>query len=223
MEVAGAAPLVTFSRMSYTDVDYLAGGGYNELTVGIAATVDDADGEVAGSYLPVVWVDQPVPLQIGREVLGYAKVHGELPATESSAGHTEFEVRERGAVLLRGSARNLTPLAADRLTSLRRAAAEVTVLGWKYIPGLDGVADADYPTRIPLHFDWSEATSGDASLTFESPTWVAAPVASRVVQALAHLPVLSPLRALVAAGSGSIDRRAARRLHLRGRADRDAQ
>lgn len=211
LDVIGDEPIVTISRMSYADTDYLAGGGYNEVTVGISAQGLDGGRAVIGNFMPVVWVDQSVPLIIGREYLGYAKVQADIAPVAHEEGNLEFDLTERGATLLSGSVRGLTPLAPDRLAGVRRAAAEVTVLGWKYIPGFDG-PDADYPTRIALSFDWTVAHTGAGSISFGSPTWEQAPVGSRIIAALAALPVVGYRRALVASGSGSIDRSAAGRL-----------
>jgi Acetoacetate decarboxylase (ADC) len=212
VDVVGEEPVVTVSRMTYTNVDYLAGGGYNEVTVGVAASVADEGGPVRGSFMPVVWVDEPIPIQIGREFLGYAKVPGELPPAVSNPDGYEFELRERDTLLLRGRASELQPLTGERLDRLQHGAAKMTALGWKYIPSMSGPADADYPTRIPLSFEWDSVSTGSGSLEFTSPAWAAAPVSARIVAALGALPVLAPPRATVATGRGSIDRTAARRL-----------
>jgi acetoacetate decarboxylase len=215
IDIATERPAVTVSRMTYRDVDYLAGGGYNEVTIGVAASVDDEDGPVRGNYLPVVWVDEQIPIQIGREFLGYAKVPGEMPPVEMAADRAQFTLRERSTLLIAGRANGLRPVSPGRLDAIRRAAAEVTVVGWKYIPSLAGEPDADYPTRIPLRFDWDTVSAGGGDLTFATPAWSEAPVGARIVGALSRLPVLEACRSMVATGTGSIDRTAARRLHLR--------
>lgn len=215
IDIVAERPAVTVSRMTYRDVDYLAGGGYNEVTVGVAASVDDEGGRVRGSYQPVVWVDEQIPIQIGREFLGYAKVPGLLPPVRTAADEARFTLRERNTLLITGCASGLRPVPPDRLDAVRRAAAEVTVIGWKYIPSLAGEPDADYPTRIPLRFDWDTVSAGGGELTFAAPPWTEAPVGARIVAALSRLPVLGECRSMVAAGTGSIDRLAARRLHPR--------
>jgi hypothetical protein len=216
VEIAGSRPVVTVSRMTYQDVDYLAGGGYNEVTVGIGAGVDTEDGVVRGSFMPVVWVDEQIPIQIGREFLGYAKVPGELPAVARDTGRASFELRERDTLLLAGQVSDLRPVSPERLAAVRAAASDVTVLGWKYIPSLSGAPDADYPTRISLQFAWDDVSVGAGELTFGAPTWAQAPVSSRIVATLARLPMLEAGRATVAVGRGEIDRTAARRLAVRG-------
>jgi hypothetical protein len=209
-------PVVTFSRMTYGQVDYLGGRGYHELTVGISAICDTDDGEVRGSYMPVVWIDDGAALVAGREYMGYAKIEGDLPAVESAEAWRSFEVGEYGARLLRGRVDGLAPLDDARLEGARQAAAATTVLGWKYIAGPEGAVDADYPTAIHLAFEWSAAWSGDGRITFDEPPPAAAPFSSRVVAALAALPVVRYRRALVAEGRGTIDRAATRRLYPPG-------
>jgi Acetoacetate decarboxylase (ADC) len=205
-------PVVTYSRMTYRNVDYLGGRGYEELTVGISARCDTESSEVRGSYMPVVWIDDSAALVAGREYMGYAKIGGELPSIDASDTAREFEVREYGAPLLRGVVEGIAPLDAPRLESARAAAAATTVLGWKYITGPGGIVDADYPTSISLSFEWAEAWTGDGRITFAAPGVVEAPFSSRIVAALAALPVVRSRRAFIAAGRGSIDRAATTRL-----------
>jgi len=223
IQVSKDDPVVTVSRMSYSDVDYLAGGGYQEVTVGISAMLETDDGRVRGSYMPVVWVDEHIPIQIGREFLGYAKVPGELADVRRTADTAHFELSERGTVLLEGQATGLAPVPAERLEAMRAAAKETSVLGWKYIPSVDGEPDADYPLQIMLEFDWAEVFAGEGSITFATPAWAEAPVASRIVEALSRLPKRTPGRATVAVGAGAIDRAAARRLRTDGSAVRHAR
>lgn len=206
-------PVVTYSRMTYGQVDYLGGRGYQELTVGISVICDTEIGEVRGSYMPVVWIDDAAALVAGREYMGYAKIDGDLPPVEPGETSRSFEVGEYGARLLRGQVDGVTPLDDARLDGARQAAAKTTVLGWKYIAGPGGAVDADYPTAIPLSFDWSVAWSGDGSITFDAPTVAAAPFSFRIVAALAALPVVRYRRAFIAEGRGTIDRAATRRLY----------
>jgi hypothetical protein len=208
-------PIVTYSRMTYRDVDYLGGRGYHELTVGISAACDTDAGEVRGSYMPVVWIDDAAALVAGREYMGYAKIAGELPPVESAGDSRSFVVREYGAPLLRGEVTGVALLDDARLDRARQAAATTTVLGWKYIAGPGGIVDADYPTAISLSFWWSHAWTGEGCIEFDAPSVEAAPFSSRIVAALAALPVVRYRGAFVADGRGTIDRAATTRLHPR--------
>lgn len=205
-------PVVTFSRMTYDKVDYLGGRGYQELTVGIGVVCDTDGGEVRGSYMPVVWIDDAAALIAGREFMGYAKIGADLPPVVVDGDRRSFEVGEYGTPLLRGQVEGVTALDDERLEGARKAAASTTVLGWKYIAGPGGIVDADYPTSISLSFSWSAACSGQATIAFDAPSATEAPFSSRIVAALAALPVVKYRRAFVADGSGVIDRAATRRL-----------
>jgi hypothetical protein len=208
-------PVVTFSRMTYSDVDYLGGRGYHELTVGISAFHESEVGRVAGSYMPVIWIDDGAALVAGREYMGYAKIEGALPPVASSDTARDFEVREYGALLLSGHLEDLAPLDETRMEGARAAAKNVTVLGWKYIAGPGGTVDADYPTAIALSFAWSSGWRAQGCVRFEQPTPASAPFSSRVVSSLAELPVVRYRPAFIASGTGIIDRGATRRLPQR--------
>ncbi len=208
-------PVVTFSRMTYDEVDYLGGRGYHELTMGISAFHESEQGNVSGAYMPVVWIDDGAALVAGREYMGYAKIEGQLPGVVSSDTGRDFGLCEFGAPLLSGHVEQLAPLDEARLEGARAAAKNVTVLGWKYIAGPEGAVDADYPTAIALSFEWSKGWRGDGRIRFEKPTPAAAPFSSRVVSALAALPVVRYRPAFVARGTGTIDRGATRRLPRR--------
>lgn len=209
-------PVVTISRMTYDGVDYLGGRGYHELTVGISAIGDDAGHDVVAPYMPVVWISDSAALIAGREHLGYAKLGAALPPVVAGDGWRSFEVAEYGTRLLRGRVDELVPLASERLERVRRASTTTTVLGWKYVAGLHGRPDADYPTAIRMSFDWSAGWGGVGGVTFDAPTPVEAPFSSRIVSALAALPVVRPRPVLVAEGRGRIDRLATTRLTSAG-------
>jgi hypothetical protein len=208
-------PVVTVSRMSYEGVDYLAGRGYNEVTVGVTAAHELDGARQRGSFLPVVWVDEFRPLIIGREYMGYAKLGAQFGPVISDQGSRSYELHEYGTRLLRGEVSSVVALEGDELRAARRAAAAVTVFGWKHIAGPQGTVDADYLTSTPLRFEWTSVLQGRGEVSFEAPDWPAAPHSARIVRALGALPVVEMRRALVAVGSGSLDRTAVTRLDAR--------
>jgi hypothetical protein len=208
-----AKPIVTISRMTYGDVDYLGGRGYHEVTVGISCSYTHGGAIERGSFMPVVWVDDVRPIIIGREYMGYAKLGAQLPPTERiSAGGWSYGISEYDTSLLCGEVSEPVEMTTEEVDNLRRASVDVTVFAWKHIAGPSGAVDADYPTRIKLRFDWLEAYRGKGSCTFFSPAWTDAPHSSRILKALHSLPVVLWRPALVAAGTGSIDRSAVVRL-----------
>jgi hypothetical protein len=208
-------PLVTVSRMSYAGVDYLAGRGYNEVTVGVTATHELDGGRQRGSFMPVVWVDEFRPIIIGREYMGYAKLGAQFGPVVSDRESRSYELHEYGTRLLRGEISGAVALDGDELQAARRAASAVTVFGWKHIAGPQGTVDADYLTSTQLRFDWTTVLRGRGQILFEAPDWSSAPHSARIVGALGALPVVEVRRGLVAVGSGALDRAAVTRLGTR--------
>jgi Acetoacetate decarboxylase (ADC) len=205
-------PVVTVSRMSYAGVDYLAGRGYNEVTVGITAALELDGGPRRGSFMPVVWVDEVRPIIIGREYMGYAKLGAQFGSVISDQGSRSYELHEYGTRLLRGEVSGAVAMEGDELRAARRAASAVTVFAWKHIAGPQGTVDADYLTSTQLQFDWTSVLRGRGHISFETPDWSAAPHSARIVEAFRALPVVELRRGLVAVGSGSLDRAAVTRL-----------
>jgi Acetoacetate decarboxylase (ADC) len=214
-----AKPIVTVSRMTYGDVDYLGGRGYHELTVGISALYSHDGRSRRGSFMPVVWVDDVRAIIIGREYMGYPKLGAELPpVARTSEGGWSYRVSEYGTSLVNCDVSDPVELTTEELDGLNRSSGDVTVFAWKHIAGPGGAVDVDYPTRITLCFEWAQAFRGEGGCTFSSPEWRDAPHSCRILGALAELPVLRRRPALVAEGTGSIDRNAVVRLAVRSSA-----
>jgi acetoacetate decarboxylase len=204
------SPVVTVSRMTYTGVDYLGGRGYSEVTVGITAVHRGPDGDVAGSYMPVVWVDDGGALTVGRELLGYSKLLAVIPATQRGVDRCTFEAFEYGTRLLSGEVSMLRRLDEPALDRVRRAARTTTVLGWKYITGPGGIVDADYPTQITMNFEIDEGWTGEGRLDWETAGHAQAPFGSRIAAVMKALPVEQRRPAFVGRGTGSLSRAATR-------------
>ncbi len=207
------APVVSVSRIDYAGVDYLGGRGYREIVVTVSAIYQGAEGPLQAAFAPVMWVTEAGALIGGREYMGYAKLLGEMGPVEAASESRRFQCAEYGSVLLEGEASSLRPLSEESLAKVRRNAADVRTFGWKYIPGSHGEGpDADYPLVNSMRWDYQRAWSGEGRLTWHQPDRQAAPLSSRVMAALAAIPVKEYRRAFIGEGSAIIDRAATRRL-----------
>jgi acetoacetate decarboxylase len=205
--------VVRVSHLSYDGIDYLAGRGYNVVSVSVPV-VYAHDASIAGTYNVVVWEGLSHAVTLGRELQGYAKIYGEIPdAVETEAGRT-FHCSEYGSILLDGEVHDLTPFTPEQLARLQSASSAGQSLGWKYIPGLKLTSepDCDYATRIANPLYYEQAWSGTGTVSFGHPTWEQAPVSSRVLGRLRELPVLSYQPAFVGKGSASAPRGTVERL-----------
>ena len=207
-------PIVTVSRIDYHDVDYLGGRGYREVVISVGAVYTGPGPRMEAAFAPVMWVSEVAALIGGREYMGFGKLPGEMGPMFASDTRRAFRCAEYGNTLLEGEADALRPLTDEALAKVNRGAAEVNTFGWKFIPGCGGEADVDYPLVNSMRWRYERAWSGAGRLTLHCPDAKAAPMSSRVMAALAQIPVKEYRRAFVGEGSAIIDRSATRKLQV---------
>jgi len=187
-------PLVTVSASYTTEIEWLAGRGYNMLGVRIPVTFRGEKDEVSGSFLSVLWENLADPILTGRDELGVPKIWCELPPPEEEEGVTRVTASWLGFKFLDLSVKGLTELSRDEINAGQEALTGAGDLHLKYIPktGAWGEADVCYVTHIPaaapnrkILQQWS--ATGD--VRFQHARWEDMPTQYNIVNALADLPV----------------------------------
>ncbi len=181
-------PTVSFEFSYMTEIDWLAGRGYNMLAVRIPVRFQHGKSNtvVDGFFQPVIWENMAEPILSGREELGWSKVFAELPPPEKSDGKIICRAEWMGFKFLELT---LTDIRQSGSTAWTTA----PVLHHKYIPatGQWGEADVDYITMTPAgasHAKVQENGLADASLSLWTPTWQDMPTQHACVTLLARLP-----------------------------------
>ena len=78
-------------------------------------------------------------------------------------------------------------------------------MAWRYIPGISGFGHSVIePTTFPSETTLTEAWVGEGRVDWRQLTWEQNPTQFHIVNALAELPVLDYLPALVAKGSTNL-------------------
>jgi hypothetical protein len=209
--LAEPAKVTVIGRM-HTNVDWLAGRDYRSVRVSLDVQARDGDDVLKAPYGLVVWESDPHPVISGREYLGISKMVGEIPPHEYGAGTAAFECYEYGTRLLRAEVSNVAPAAAASVAQANTGRDAIT-FGWKYIPGPGGAVDADYPVKQVSRSSVTSMSTGTGSLTLDAPSWEQCPFSSRIIRALAALPVVEVLPATLTVSAGSqLDRAASARL-----------
>jgi hypothetical protein len=217
--LAEPATVIVHSSM-LMGVDWLANRNYQSARVSALVEARDRDQILRGPYHLVDWESDPRAVIAGREYLGIAKVFGEIPEHERSGDSAAFECFEYGTRLLRVEASNLQLVSDEELDRLNTGR-DFATLGWKYIPGPGGTVDADYPVKMISRGRTDAMWKGVGSVVFDQPTWEQCPTSSRIMQALATLPVIESLPATLSVATGGIlDRAASARLDEEGRTSR---
>jgi hypothetical protein len=195
-------PVVVFEFSYMTGIDWLAGRGYNMLTVRIPIRFK-GDTEIDGFFQPVVWENMTEPILSGREELGWSKIFAELPPPERTDGKIVCRAEWMGFKFMELALTDISESDAGAL-------ATSPVLHRKYIPatGQWGEADVDYVTMTPAggsNATLQESFTADAMLSIFAPSWQEMPTQYECVTYLALLPRLETMQAGVYSTVGGKD------------------
>lgn len=181
-------PVVSVSVSYLHNIGWLAGGGYNIVTIELPAVPRDGGGP-AGVFVPVLWESLADPIITGREELGMSKLYADIPDLVMTDEECVCSASWRGYEFIRLRLSQLSdPKGGGDVPRASR-----TVYNHKYVPatGRWGVADVDYitvtpPQDVAVH----ERRSGVAELSIRTATFEQLPTLFRIVNVLAALPVL---------------------------------
>lgn len=195
-------PLVSVTYTRMVGMDWMGGRDYNIVSVGTPAVYVGGPEEVRGRYTLAIWESDCAPILAGRELMGSPKLFGQIPDVDVTEPEFTFSCREYDALLVEGTVHDLADLPAEELAPLTAAGRNSVGLNWKYLPGLDGVPDADYPTALYMSTPYDWARRGAGSVRFGTPSDTEAPYSGKIARALAKLPLLELRDALALHASG---------------------
>jgi hypothetical protein len=109
----GTEPVVTVSYSIITEIEWLAGRGYNTLGVSFPAVFEGEENSVSGSFLTVLWENLADPIITGREELGFSKIYCELPEPRVHRGTTHCTASWMGFKFMDMKIRDRVPRQAE--------------------------------------------------------------------------------------------------------------
>jgi acetoacetate decarboxylase len=207
-----ADPVVTVSSLNLKGVDWMAGRGYNIVNVTVGVAHAGAGDAVRGQYTIAVWETDANAIVAGREFLGIPKLFGAIPDLRDADGACSFTCHEYDGLLVTGRARDLRPVEGERLTRLRSAMSTSINFGWKYVPCLNGPADADYAVQHIQVNELVRGWSGRGEIAWGMPSRQESPISARIVEALRALPIRSYMPAFMGDTRSRLLRAKTRRL-----------
>ena len=87
-------PVVTVSASYMTEIEWLAGRGYNTLGFSFPVSFEGEKDRISGNLLTVLWENLADPIITGREELGFAKIYCRTspacPASRRASYHGEL-------------------------------------------------------------------------------------------------------------------------------------
>ena len=202
-------PVLNVSVAYLRNIGWLAGRGYNILSLDFAIVFDGEGGQRTGKFTPVLWESMADPIMTGREELGFAKLYAQIPepivlgdayhATASWEGFRFFDL-------------DVSDLAEGPL-AVERAALDGS-FHHRFMPkvGAQGEADAEYMVFIPGaggpgSSGITKRLVGRGAFRFTPARWEDVPLQYPIINALADLLAAQRFRG---ASVSFLDPRAAR-------------
>ena len=201
-------PVVTVHYSQCLKVNILAGGGYNLIGVDLATFFNGRQDQLAGNYSLVMWENLMNPVIRGRELLGVPKLFADVPDPSRSGDDWRVSASESDRVLLEMEILRARPRSEAAVNKLNADQANSAMMGWKYIPNIDGVGAAlSQPTLIGRQTHFSRLWKGEGRIGYGNDlTWETNPASVDIVAALQTLVVKEYLAGSVTQGSMTITR-----------------
>jgi hypothetical protein len=203
-------PVVTVAATYMTEIEWLAGRGYNTLGVSFPVTFRGERDKATGNFLTVLWENLTDPIITGREELGFAKIYCELPEPTLLRGAWHATASWMGFRFLDIHAGNLVQQTPEEIDALAQAAAGDGTLHYKYMPrtGEWGTADVAYACLTPAATPnrvVKERWVGTGSVEFHQARWEDMPTQYNIVNTFAGLEIIELRGASVTKSVGAKD------------------
>jgi len=188
-------PVVTVFSNHMTEIEWLAGRGYNVLGVSFPVSFTGERDRVRGSFLTVLWENLTDPILTGREEIGFSKIYCELPPPTQLRGDYHLIASWLGFKFLDIHLSDLRELSAEEIQARQANATSDGTLHYKYMPrtGEWGKADIAYPVLTPAtnsNQRTLEQRVGSGSVQFHRARWEDLPTQYNIVNTFADLELL---------------------------------
>jgi 3-hydroxyacyl-CoA dehydrogenase len=202
----GEQPVVTVAYACSKDVDWLAGRGYNLIAVTASAVFNGENEQLEGQYSLVWWENLADAILSGRELTGIPKIFADITDHSVVDGLWHSRVSHFDNRILDISIKDLRVPTPEEIAAVQQAQeGKDHPMGWRYLPGVGGFgATVSEPTTFPSESIYTGIWIGEGKLDWNKLTWEQNPTQFHIVNALAELPILEYLPALVTTGSTNL-------------------
>lgn len=204
-------PVVTVTVSYMTEIEWLAGRGYNTLGVSFPAEYKGKRDRAHGPFLAVLWENLADPILTGREQLGFSKIYCAIPPPTVLNGETRCTADWLGFPFMEMSLSEMEEMPAAPAEAPAVEDVELNgTLHYKYIPrtGEWDDADVEYAVLTPSATPDRRVTAqraGRGTVRFHRAEWQDLPTQYHIVNALAGLEQIASLGASIVETVGGKD------------------
>jgi hypothetical protein len=195
-------PILTIQYSMCRRVDWMAGSGYNLISVGVPAAHVHGRERIEGVYVLVIWENRTAPILAGREQSGMPKIFADIEDHHQLGDRLLTNASYEGWTFLRIDFRRAKQMSADELIRLNQRAGAVNAFGWRYIPNIGRPGAAlSHATLFPQEFVYAVAWQGEGQIHWEAlgPEQYAG--YAPITQALSRLPIKAYRDCMMTQGS----------------------
>ncbi len=190
-------PEIVYAFSHVGEFDTMQGGSYNLIRVAVPVRFNGTRDQLEGQFELVVWENKTDEIIGGREKNGVPKIYADIEDLHGHAGdlypgtpdyYTNASLN--GWTFVRMGMSNPKPVGGEQLAAMQAAGPGMNI-AWRYIPNVDlrGAALSQfiaYPVRTQIKSAWK----GSGTVEWIKDYTGQLPTQSRIINALAELPVL---------------------------------
>jgi acetoacetate decarboxylase len=195
------APEVQVALSQLTEINWLAGGHYNLVSVSAPVRFTGKKDRVDAAYGLVVWENRTAPILTGREQTGVPKIFADIEDLHIYRPHYATSVSYEGNTFLGMTFDAGSPLTGKDLEQAKLQFKSLESIGWRYIPKV-GAPGADLSQFIlfPQEMEVERVYPGKGTLTWTELSVMQNPRQHHIIRALASLPVKKMGQSILAEG-----------------------
>lgn len=198
-------PIITVTSSQCREVEFLAGRGYNLLSVAVSAMYDKEPEMLRAPFIFVMWENLTDPIIAGREQLGVPKLFADIPDHQYFDGAWHSELSRYGSKIVELHACDLEEVSVDELRKMNEAGKNADSFGWQYFHAIGELGPAvSNPTLFPKETTTSRAWNATGSIKWSQTTWEQNPIQSHISNAIGDWPILEIRSTRVTKGTSNL-------------------
>ncbi len=195
--------IVTVSYACNKQVDWLAGHGYNLISVNVSAAFNGEKDRMSGNYCLVMWENLTDPILTGRELQGIPKIYADIPDHSVIGGRWHTNASHFGHSILDMQISSLRDPSREEIEAYGAATeGKDNPMAFRFFPGVSGIDQSVKEcTTYPSETIIQDVKVGEGTVKWNTLSWEQNPTQYHIVNALAELPVLAWMPAMIMRGS----------------------